>query len=64
MEWYHAHPEVPESEASKYAPHDAPAQATDRLPVPDVGTVMNGYSFKGGNPRDKASWEQAPAGSD
>ena len=64
MEWYHAHPEVPESEAGKYAPHDAPAQAPTRLPAPDAGTIMNGYRFKGGNPRDKASWEQAPAGAD
>lgn len=28
------------------------------MPAPAVGAVVDGYRFKGGNPRDKASWER------
>ena len=60
MEWYHAHPEVPESEAGKYAPHHAPAQArTDARS--DAGTIMNGYRFKAVTRAIRRA-EQAPRG--
>jgi hypothetical protein len=28
------------------------------LPMPDVGTVQQGYTFKGGNPADPSSWDK------
>jgi hypothetical protein len=34
----------------------APAPANQ--PAPPVGTVMQGYRFKGGNPADKNNWEK------
>ena len=45
--------------------HGIPAQGINTLPsaspsgtVPAVGTVMEGYKFKGGNPRDQNNWEK------
>ena len=45
--------------------HGIPAAGINALPganpsgtVPAVGTVMEGYKFKGGNPRDQNNWEK------
>jgi hypothetical protein len=35
-----------------------PAPAPSNQPAPPVGTVMQGYRFKGGNPADKNNWEK------
>ena len=32
------------------------------MPAPQVGAVVGGYRFKGGNPNDRASWEPVKAG--
>jgi hypothetical protein len=29
-----------------------------QMPPPAIGTVKNGYIFKGGNPNDKTAWEK------
>ncbi len=29
------------------------------LPIPAVGSIVDGYRFKGGNPNDKNNWEEA-----
>ena len=36
----------------------APAAAPGKPAVPSVGTIQDGYRFKGGNPADKANWEK------
>jgi hypothetical protein len=30
------------------------------MPVPNVGAIVDGYRFKGGNPNDQKNWELAP----
>ena len=30
------------------------------MPIPNVGAVVDGYRFKGGNPNDQKNWEIAP----
>lgn len=40
------------------APVGSPVQSG-----PQVGSVVGGYRFKGGNPNDRANWEQAGGGS-
>lgn len=36
----------------------APAAAPGKPAAPSVGTIQDGYRFKGGNPADKANWEK------
>lgn len=51
---------------AKYAPKEeqaatapaAAAPAAPALPPPKIGTVRNGYKFKGGDPKSSASWEK------
>lgn len=35
-----------------------PAPAAKAPPAPPVGTIKNGYKFKGGNPADEKNWEK------
>jgi hypothetical protein len=37
---------------------NAPRQSTNAPKAPAVGTVQNGYKFKGGNPADQNNWEK------
>jgi hypothetical protein len=39
-------------------PQGQPVQAPAQPAVPQPGTVMDGYRFKGGNPADPNSWEK------
>jgi len=45
-------------EADRLGGASAPAPAQGG---PEVGTVDNGYTFKGGNPADPANWVEAPS---
>jgi hypothetical protein len=49
--WSEANPLFPEG--------DAEGQGGTAAGVPEVGTVVDGYTFKGGDPADPASWERA-----
>jgi hypothetical protein len=43
----------------EYRGNAAPASTPPPAPKPPaVGTVQNGYKFKGGNPADKNNWEK------
>lgn len=54
--------DVPEAlgtaEQSIEQPAPEAAQPQGGQPVPPVGTVVDGYKFKGGNPNDQSSWEK------
>lgn len=43
------------------APGTAPPPAVAASNLPKVGDVVNGYTFKGGDPSDEKSWEQVAA---
>lgn len=52
---------TPEQSAAGTAPTGAPAepQAPAAPGIPQPGTVMDGFRFRGGNPADPNSWERA-----
>lgn len=45
--------------AAQGAPGNGAAKAGSPGAPPEVGTVKNGYRFKGGNPADRSAWERA-----